>query len=503
MPWEIIHKGTKWNLYLKGKLFASHNTKKEAIAHYQAIEISKNKRKGSGFKEQNEEAKRLAKERTQKEAKDAKAYYEQQRAIHTIQPMNDPEQEAKEDQDIIDTLDLGNLSSRDRDKIDRIHNDKIRSRLQHELNLSGFYKNLKEVNKPSYDDMVAGLYDMVLGELPYVNKVKNSLGISVSNKEGETKKHFNNEYQKLLEQYPELQDGPYSGGGLFGDMVNKAKNFFSRRLEFNNTCKKTLEKFGNVKIINITLFKKPIQKWLDFVLNLLSLGKFNEAKSQDFDKLFHTGLIFNLEGSVKVLVEKVEEVMITTNISNAMGKDSQFLALAKPKETTMNQVFQNAIQQYGNELFFGYSAMGSSSKPRNNCQDFIKMICNTMGNWDGSAEKFIFQDLTKLSKEMPNYVKTIANTATNLGNIVSKWRGAGKMKQDGYELHAVVVKKPTTKQDAFKIGQHFIKNKRRTFIRETAQSYRCRNLPKTQFTTGSFKTKKINNMISLIYGKLK
>lgn len=68
-----------------------------------------------------------------------------------------------------------------------------------------------------------------------------------------------------------------------------------------------------------------------------------------------------------------------------------------------------------------------------------------------------------------------------------------------WELHAVVIKKPIRLQEARKISQDFIKNPNIKFYRETMDSYRFRNIPKTMFK--EFRTKIINDKISLIYGK--
>jgi len=70
-----------------------------------------------------------------------------------------------------------------------------------------------------------------------------------------------------------------------------------------------------------------------------------------------------------------------------------------------------------------------------------------------------------------------------------------------FTLHAVVVKKPKTLEEAQAIAKHFIKNK--TYNRETKSSYRFRNHPKGEFVPGSFKTKKLNEHTSLIFGKHK
>jgi len=70
-----------------------------------------------------------------------------------------------------------------------------------------------------------------------------------------------------------------------------------------------------------------------------------------------------------------------------------------------------------------------------------------------------------------------------------------------FTLHAVVVKKPKTLEEAQEIAKHFIENKK--FHRETKSSYRFRNHPKGEFVPGSFKTKKLDAHTSLIFGKHK
>ena len=69
-----------------------------------------------------------------------------------------------------------------------------------------------------------------------------------------------------------------------------------------------------------------------------------------------------------------------------------------------------------------------------------------------------------------------------------------------YALHAVIVRKPIDLQDAKETARQFI-DKNKKFFRETSQSYRFRNIPKQRFD--KFKTKKLNDQVSLIYGKLK
>jgi hypothetical protein len=68
-----------------------------------------------------------------------------------------------------------------------------------------------------------------------------------------------------------------------------------------------------------------------------------------------------------------------------------------------------------------------------------------------------------------------------------------------YTLHAVIVKKPIELNQAKKKAKHFITDKPLKY-RETNSSYRFENYPKGEFETKTFKTKKINDDVSLIFG---
>jgi hypothetical protein len=79
--------------------------------------------------------------------------------------------------------------------------------------------------------------------------------------------------------------------------------------------------------------------------------------------------------------------------------------------------------------------------------------------------------------------------------------GFGGSKLTG-ALHAVVFKKPVDLDYIIEESKKFIKRKN-PFFRETNTSVRVRNIPKTKFEPKSFRTKKINPYISLVFGTLK
>lgn len=67
-------------------------------------------------------------------------------------------------------------------------------------------------------------------------------------------------------------------------------------------------------------------------------------------------------------------------------------------------------------------------------------------------------------------------------------------------LHAVIVKKPMPLALARLRAQKYIKNKRKTFFRETEDSFRFRNIAKQNFR--DFVSKQINDEITLVLGHL-
>jgi hypothetical protein len=66
-------------------------------------------------------------------------------------------------------------------------------------------------------------------------------------------------------------------------------------------------------------------------------------------------------------------------------------------------------------------------------------------------------------------------------------------------LHAVIVKKPVSLEQAKKIKMPYTKA---NYYRETETSYRFRNIPKTKFIKDSFRSAPITEKVTLVYGKL-
>ena len=68
-------------------------------------------------------------------------------------------------------------------------------------------------------------------------------------------------------------------------------------------------------------------------------------------------------------------------------------------------------------------------------------------------------------------------------------------------LHAVIIKNQDL-NEAKHTASQYIKNGHKTFYTENTRGYRFRCIPKTKFVKGTFKSKKINKDITIVFGQL-
>ena len=71
-----------------------------------------------------------------------------------------------------------------------------------------------------------------------------------------------------------------------------------------------------------------------------------------------------------------------------------------------------------------------------------------------------------------------------------------------WAIHAVIIDKSIPFEEAQTSFHNIIKNPKKKYYRETKNSYRFRNIPKTKFIKTTFRTKPVNKDISIVFGVL-
>lgn len=219
------------------------------------------------------------------------------------------------------------------------------------------------------------------------------------------------------------------GSGIFSSIKSGISKVIKRvkdvvttgiRRDYPPSVRKFLLEQGNSKITSMMVRRDPIGAPLNTVLNLISLGKWNELRTKyGYDKLFHLGLEFTIASS-KYVIEKNEVINIAP--AKATTKDTQTYPIQLNGTTTLNTLLPKAQKSMGDK-YFTYSAF------ENNCQDFILAILRSNGLGDSGSTAFIKQDLQKVTGSMPTYVRKIAQLATDIGavaNVAMEGRGGRK-----------------------------------------------------------------------------
>jgi hypothetical protein len=230
-----------------------------------------------------------------------------------------------------------------------------------------------------------------------------------------------NEINKILESRKE------QGGNIFSDIGSKVREFFSPRLDYNNLSRETKEKYGQFEVLELNIYRTPVNWLIPAALNVISFGKFAELQRKyGYDKLFHLALVATVNDGrtlKNVIMEKNEVVNISTNYATKDTTEVQNVQLRGAK-FTINDILNDALRNVGNERFFLYDAFN------NNCQFFIKYLLEGQGLYNQDVKNFLFQDLKDLHEELPQHVGTIAKIGTTAAAVINKLLGKGGRIED-------------------------------------------------------------------------
>ena len=163
--------------------------------------------------------------------------------------------------------------------------------------------------------------------------------------------------------------------------------------QHNPYIQKLLKLYGNNKIIEMTIYRKPVQKTYLSLLNIMSFGVFEyNFKKSGYDNLFHLYMIIRLDNGLYFKIEKNQRINIdqvnpeTNNIEHIIININNSLL-------SMNILLENTQKQLKNN-FYIYTA------DRYNCQNFIMNILQSNNLLNNDNFNFIYQDTRVLFKNL-------------------------------------------------------------------------------------------------------
>lgn len=227
--------------------------------------------------------------------------------------------------------------------------------------------------------------------------------------------------QQMKALYAAESRGELDGAGWVGDAFGYLKSGVSavkqrvsdvmkgKRQDYPPKVRAYLAANGDRPIGGLTIRRDPIRSMLHSVINVLTLGKWAEArKKYAYDKVFHLGLEVKLDAGPTTTVEKNQ--VINVGPAGPPNQDTETMVIGDPGSLTLRQMLDNTQKLMG-DRYFNYSAF------ENNCQDFIIAILRANNLWTPARDAFIKQPVDELAKELPSYTGRIANVATDLAAV--------------------------------------------------------------------------------------
>jgi hypothetical protein len=105
--------------------------------------------------------------------------------------------------------------------------------------------------------------------------------------------------------------------------------------------------------------------------------------------------------------------------------------------------------------------------------------------------------MEEIKKEIQPYVGKIMNAVTNTGAIVAQLLGKG------LTIHSIKIGKHISAEKQLEHVRNITKSNKKRMMKEMKNVIAYRIIPKTKFHKDSFRTKKINSDVSIVFGKLK
>ena len=175
------------------------------------------------------------------------------------------------------------------------------------------------------------------------------------------------------------------------------------------SARKLLEQVGGEEIKTLQIVRTPLSSFTKGFLNAISLGQFEKISKKYYDQMFHLSLWIN----DKYNLEKNEVVYFNREnpiLNNSQVKDVKNI----PAGLTIQQLIDNAKKRMGPENFSNYDA------EKLNCQNFLINVLDGSDAGDKEDGDFIFQDATKIFKELPEFAKVLGKASVKLGSIFNR-----------------------------------------------------------------------------------
>jgi hypothetical protein len=192
--------------------------------------------------------------------------------------------------------------------------------------------------------------------------------------------------------------------------------------KYSNKIQKFLSEYGDKKIVDIYVYRKPIQKILNYYLNLASsLQIIKNLKESNYDDIFHLFMIVKCDNGEYVLIEKNDILNINlinidavNNAENVEKIKINYMSYV----LSINDLLNNTLKNIGEYEFFNYNSLNL------NCQKFILDILRSNKLYNEKDKNFIYQNPYKIYNKT-GLLSYINKKITDLSASIKIIKGEG------------------------------------------------------------------------------
>ena len=206
------------------------------------------------------------------------------------------------------------------------------------------------------------------------------------------------------------------------ETINKGVQILSTipvAYQLNSKVQTALTATDNDPIKSITVYRVPLQTYVDVGLAGLSSGAWDAAvKKHGYDDIFHLYMIVTLASGVQYIVEKNEIINVTIARPDQISITDPNYRMEVPfdsskRRLTIRQMLNNCLIIEGKDLFYTYDFK------TNNCQVFVRDCLKGSGLLTPDLEKFIIQPIAEIAKEIDAKKLRLPSALPNIAGAVT------------------------------------------------------------------------------------
>ena len=199
------------------------------------------------------------------------------------------------------------------------------------------------------------------------------------------------------------------------DSLSNTLDYWTAR-QYKPSTAAFMAKHGGEQLANLKIRRYPVPGYIDQAFNMVSAGKWGEAKkSASYDDFFHLGIIMDN----KYVFEKNASLNFFEGVDHFPGEMFMDVTKKIAKGLTIGIAMEKTRAVIGNEAFFRYDPFN------NNCQNFVSAFLGVNNLITPDLDAYISQPVDEVLKNVPSYVPAFGRTLTNLGAFF----GMGKKKK--------------------------------------------------------------------------